>query len=558
MKTSMKTPIILQVLSSTALCFLTVLPLLAAEDVGIEKDVAYLGTERSEQLDLYFPPGHPSSGSPAPAVIIIHGGGWVGGDKAAGREQNIGQTLARAGYVCASINYVLGDAAPAATFVDKLETVWPRNLQDCKTAVRYLRSRAKELNIDPTHIGVIGGSAGGHLAAMVGFTDDDDELVSQRLYGDYSGRVQAVVTMYGAHDLLALAEEKQLGTDPGLVKLCRQAAPVTHLSPDDPPTLILHGTEDKTVALRQSELLAAACRRHGSEFRWEVVDGAPHSFDLQPKQRDLRPLVLEFFARHLGPAAKPIPRELRRERFSVAGRPAFVIWPTKPSAKPVPWVMYAPTLGEGLPGQAEAWMFRQLLAAGVAVAGVDVGESYGNPRGREIYDALHKELVDEHGFDPRACLLARSRGGLMLYNWASDRPGKVRCIAGIYPVCNLTSYPGLARASGAYGMTVDQLEQKLREHNPVDRVDPLVKAGIPIFHIHGDTDGVVPLDVNSGLLAQRYRAAGGNVEISVAAGQGHNMWQGFFECQPLVDFIIRNALAQPAEQTEKSPRAKSP
>jgi hypothetical protein len=76
----------------------------------------------------------------------------------------------------------------------------------------------------------------------------------------------------------------------------------------------------------------------------------------------------------------------------------------------------------------------------------------------------------------------------MLYNWAIDNPSSVACIAGIYPVCNLSSYPGLSKASGAYGLNEEQLAAQLAEHNPIDRLEALSKAHIPIFHIHGDDD----------------------------------------------------------------------
>lgn len=235
------------------------------------------------------------------------------------------------------------------------------------------------------------------------------------------------------------------------------------------------------------------------------------------------------------------PASAKRSDFSVGDRPAFVILPTEKKLQPMPWVLYAPTLGKGLPGGAEKWMFDRFLAAGIAIAGIDVGESYGSPKGRETYNELHRHLVEKHGFDTKACLLARSRGGLMLYAWAADNPEKVRCIAGIYPVCNIASYPGIAQASGAYGMTAPQLADKLTEHNPVDRLAPLAKAKIPIFHIHGDDDKVVPLKDNSGLLAERYKALGGEMELMIPKGQGHNMWEGFFQCKELVDFVISHA-----------------
>jgi hypothetical protein len=235
---------------------------------------------------------------------------------------------------------------------------------------------------------------------------------------------------------------------------------------------------------------------------------------------------------------------LKRAEFKIDGRPAFMIAPAKKLDGPTPWVLYAPTLGRGLPGGAEHWMFRQWLAAGIAIAGVDVGESYGNPKGRATYNALHEHLTKEHGFAQQACLLARSRGGLMLYCWAAENPEKVKCAAGIYPVCNIASYPGIGRACGAYGLSAEKLKAELSKHNPPDRIAGLAKAGVPIFHIHGDKDGTVPLEANSALLADRYKAAGGNMEVLVPKGQGHNMWRGFFECQKLVDFVIEHATAK--------------
>jgi hypothetical protein len=242
----------------------------------------------------------------------------------------------------------------------------------------------------------------------------------------------------------------------------------------------------------------------------------------------------------------PVPDKqlpLAGEVFTVEGHTAFVILPKQPAVgAPTPWVWYAPTL-PGLPADSEQWMFEKFLAAGIAIAGVDVGESYGSPRGRFAYSALYQALVEKRGFTRKACLLARSRGGLMLYCWAAENPEKVACLAGIYPVCNLRSYPGLAKACGAYGRTVEQLEQRLAEHNPIDRLASLAKARVPLFHIHGDVDTLVPLADNSGEVARRYRELGGHMQLVVPQGQGHNMWPGFFQCQELVDFVIAQAQA---------------
>ena len=240
----------------------------------------------------------------------------------------------------------------------------------------------------------------------------------------------------------------------------------------------------------------------------------------------------------------PFPGEV----FAIEGRTAFLIQPDVKSPKePMPWVWYAPTL-RGLPGGAEKWMFERFLKAGIAITGIDVGESYGSPKGRALYSALHKHLVEKHGLAKQACLLARSRGGLMLYSWAAENPDKVRCITGIYPVCNIASYPGLPRASGAYELTAEQLKAQLAKHNPIDRLAPLAKAKVPIFHIHGDMDRVVPLDKNSAIIKQRYDKLGGPMTLEVVEGQGHNMWLGWFQSQKLVDFVVKHAKSPAAKE----------
>ena len=238
------------------------------------------------------------------------------------------------------------------------------------------------------------------------------------------------------------------------------------------------------------------------------------------------------------------------ERLKFESRDAFIIMPDKHIKDQIPWVMYAPTL-RGLPNERdEGWMIQHFLEAGIAIAGINIGESYGSPEGCGIYTKFHKFLTTERGLDQKACLLARSRGGLMLYNWAADNPTKVKCIAGIYPVCDLRSYPGLNRAAPAYGMKADELEKSLKINNPVEKLKPLADAKVPIFHIHGNVDRVVPLKSNSGDVAKRYQRLGGKMHLVVPNGQGHNMWKGFFYCQELVDFVITHAKGTPLSSLE--------
>ncbi len=242
------------------------------------------------------------------------------------------------------------------------------------------------------------------------------------------------------------------------------------------------------------------------------------------------------------------------ESFLVDGRPAFILWP--PDAKrrdPQPWIMYAPTL-PAYPDRHEQWMHEQFLAEGVAVAGIDVGEAYGSPDGQRLFSELHRELTEERGFANKPCLLGRSRGGLWTSSWTIRNADKVAGIAGIYPVFDLRTYPGLDRAAPAYGMTPQELQDRLAEFNPIAQIDVLAEAKVPVFIIHGDDDKVVPLTENSAMLLQRYQREGSadNVELIAVAGQGHNFWPGFFRCQQLVDFAVAQAMRGAGIEAEKT------
>jgi len=231
-----------------------------------------------------------------------------------------------------------------------------------------------------------------------------------------------------------------------------------------------------------------------------------------------------------------------RAEFDVNGHWGFAILPSEEKrSKAVPWVWYAPTFKDGYPSESNAWICKRLLDRGIAICGVEVGESYGNPQGRAVFTDFHSYVAGKFGLSPKACLWAQSRGGLMLINWASEHPGLVKCIGGTYPVCDIASYPGLATASTAYGMSEEQMRTHLSEHNPIDRLAPLAAGKVPIFLMHGDSDAVVPLEANSQELARRYKALGGPVTLMVIKGKGHAEVPEFFESQRMVDFFAGNA-----------------
>lgn len=232
----------------------------------------------------------------------------------------------------------------------------------------------------------------------------------------------------------------------------------------------------------------------------------------------------------------PIPGEV----FDCSGRTAFLIPANHSEASNTkPWVWYAPTL-PNLPGVEERWMFERFRSAGIAIVGVDAGESYGSPAGNKVFNDLYAKMI-ERGYSRKPVLLGRSRGGLMTLSWATENPDKVGAFAGIYPVCDLSSYPGIDRAAGAFKLKPDELKAKLPDYNPVDRLAGLAKAKVPLFAIHGDIDKVVPLEANSGRVKERYTAMGGEMTLIVPPQQGHNMWPGFFQSRELVEFVIAHA-----------------
>lgn len=234
----------------------------------------------------------------------------------------------------------------------------------------------------------------------------------------------------------------------------------------------------------------------------------------------------------------------RRTSIDIGKHKGFVLEPAKPAANGArPWVWYAPTIGSH-PNKSNEWVLRKLLERGFHVCGVNVGESFGSPSGRRAFTEFHEHVVRAYRLDAKASLLAQSRGGLMLYNWAAENPDKVRCIAGIYPVCDLRSYPGLNRAAGAYGLTPQELEAQLAWHNPIDRLEPLAKARVPILHLHGDADAIVPLEKNSQVLAERYAALGGKMTLLVVPGKGHAEIAEYFQDPRLVQFLSDGEIAE--------------
>ena len=291
----------------------------AAAQVRVLRDVPYPAPGPPERLDVYLPASGAGPGG-LPAVVYFHGGGWIKGDKAGAREREIGRALASAGYVFVSANYELGRGS------------WPANLEDCRDAVRFVRSRAADYGVDPRRIAAMGASAGGHLALLVAFTGVGDRGPASGPYAGVSSSVDAVIDFYGITDLLTRCDvradgtplptlddahsEEMLGVARGPGRAAwRAASPVSYVGPDSPPVLIVHGLSDPIVDYGQAVELANVLRAKGVPHRLVLLEGVGHMFDLvswqgRPLPRDLRPVVLGFLKKYVadsaaGPAAKP-------------------------------------------------------------------------------------------------------------------------------------------------------------------------------------------------------------------------------------------------------------
>lgn len=266
-----------------------------------DRDVTFQTVDGFElRIDIYRPAK--TDGKPAPVVVYLHGGGWMYGDKTGGPGIEVIPELVKRGYVVASPNYRL---APAYKF--------PAQIEDVKCAIRFLRANAAKYGLDPERIGVLGNSAGGHLAALLALTDVSDGFEGSGGYADQSSRVQAVADWFGVVNLL---DPKY--RDPALAKVFaqptmtmterevvyRRFSPVTYVSKDAPPFLILHGEKDTLVPFQQSADFAQQLQAAGAPVTFMAVKNAGHSFvpaggTVTPTREEIITITADFFDRVL-------------------------------------------------------------------------------------------------------------------------------------------------------------------------------------------------------------------------------------------------------------------
>jgi acetyl esterase/lipase len=267
-------------------------PNYAPEGVELIHDVV-IGTGGGHDLHVEIARPKILPKEPMPVMLQIHGGGWTGGSH---KTCMFYRVFAQHGYFAASVEYRLASK----------DARWPAQIEDCKLAVRWIRANAEKYHINPNAIGVLGGSAGGHLVACLGVMDDP-ALEGTGGYPGVSSKVQAVVDVNGPTNLVPRDKSRRSplfeGTAEAMPEAYQQASPILHIRSNAPPFLIIHGDKDQAVSVEQSTSFAEALKKADVPVDLLIVKGADHGLDtLVPDTRDK---ILAFCAKHLkGAAAK--------------------------------------------------------------------------------------------------------------------------------------------------------------------------------------------------------------------------------------------------------------
>lgn len=253
------------------------------------KDLVYKQTNNSLlKLDIYH---LKELKEERPVLVFIHGGAWKKGNKKDYRRYLI--DFAQKGYVTVTVQYSLSNVAK-----------FPTAVNDVKCAIRWIKTNAKKYLIDPTKIAVIGGSAGGHLAMMIGYSSNSQNFESDCPDSIYTSEVQAVVNIYGPSDLTTEYAREQSSVINFIGKkydetpeYFTKASPITYITKNDPPTLIFHGTLDELVPVSQSDNLTKQLQKTGVEVEYHKLKGWPHTMDLNKEVNEYCQYYMSRFFR---------------------------------------------------------------------------------------------------------------------------------------------------------------------------------------------------------------------------------------------------------------------
>ena len=249
------------------------------------------GGGRSLKADIFLPPLEEKS---RPAVLFIHGGGWIEGDRS--QLRGYGILLARLGFVCMCNSYRLSN-----------ESIWPAQVQDVNCAIRYLRTNATDLGLDPNRIGVSGNSAGGHLSLMAAATNYDQIFEGEGGSNEVSSEIKAVCAIYppttirqlemlnpleNAFLLLMGKEAKKEDYD--------KASPLNYVTEDYPPCMLIHGSADSVVRLKDSTKFYEKLIEFNRSASLHIFSEEEHAFDGEPDYgRAVADLQALFFKKYL-------------------------------------------------------------------------------------------------------------------------------------------------------------------------------------------------------------------------------------------------------------------
>ena len=300
---------------------------------------------------------------------------------------------------------------------------------------------------------------------------------------------------------------------------------------------ILKLVQQRQHMLRDAWLNDTGHQRPGMAKGWPLTEAQAKAAELDAQIRALAKAPAPF------PGQKSVWNGFDRYDFTVDGKPVLVVTP-KTNAPGLPWVWHGEFFGHK-PNPDLA-----LLGRGFHVVHMSVPDMLGAPSAVAHWNVLYRELTEKHGFAKKAALVGLSRGGLYCYNWAAANPDKVACLYGDAPVCDFKSWPGgfgqgkrserdWLLVLKLHGFKSDE-EAKAYSKNPVDNLAPLAAVQVPLLHVFGDADDVVPWEENTGLIAERYPKLGGSITLIRKPGVGHHP-HGLDDSTPIVNFIWEHA-----------------